>query len=131
VVCALWFVALVDGVAGVVVQDVALGSCTLGFMHTRGHANHHVCVVDRDHGGVFTGDSFGISVPNNALRNEFDGKLHDSEPRFMFAATAPADFDAIEAIKSARRVRDACLRAHTRVRVARVCALLVCFCGCV
>ena len=68
------------------VQDGArlrLGHRTLEFMHTPGHALHHVCVVDREAAEVFTGDTFGVSY------REFD----TATGAFIFPTTSPTQFD--------------------------------------
>ncbi len=65
----------------------------LRFLHTRGHANHHFCVHDPAHGGVFTGDSFGLVYP--ALQS---GGL------FAIPSTSPTDFDAPAAKASLDRI---------------------------
>ena len=88
-------------------QTAPLGECRLRFMHTRGHANHHMVVIDEDHGNVFTGDSFGIAYPKNAVEGRFDGRHHSDGCRFMFPGTAPADYDTDEAMKAVEAVSDA------------------------
>jgi glyoxylase-like metal-dependent hydrolase (beta-lactamase superfamily II) len=62
---------------------VQLGRRTLEFMHTPGHALHHVCIIDHAVRGIFTGDTFGLSY------REFD------TPRgaFIMATTTPTHFD--------------------------------------
>ncbi len=73
------------------------GTRTLTFMHTRGHANHHFCVLDS--GGatgeksVFTGDAFGLAYP--ALQG---GGL------FIIPSSSPTDFDPNEAIAAVDRI---------------------------
>jgi glyoxylase-like metal-dependent hydrolase (beta-lactamase superfamily II) len=62
---------------------VPLGDRTLEFIHTPGHALHHLCIVDRDTAEVFTGDSFGISY------REFD----TAAGAFIFPTTSPTQFD--------------------------------------
>jgi glyoxylase-like metal-dependent hydrolase (beta-lactamase superfamily II) len=47
-------------------QRVVLGARTWEFMFTPGHALHHVCIVDRDGGDLFAGDTFGVSYPSSA-----------------------------------------------------------------
>jgi glyoxylase-like metal-dependent hydrolase (beta-lactamase superfamily II) len=42
-------------------ERIALGTRALEFRHTRGHANHHMCVWDERSRGWFTGDMFGVS----------------------------------------------------------------------
>ena len=75
----------------------------LRFFHTRGHANHHFCIVDAETSTVFTGDAFGLAYP--ALQGN---------GLFIFPSTSPTDFDYEEALKSidgivATNARQACL----------------------
>lgn len=74
-------------------SKVTLGGRTLEFIHTRGHANHHFCVVDSRTDGVFTGDSFGIAYP------DLQGK-----GAFIFPSTTPTEFDPVEARKSVEKI---------------------------
>ncbi len=69
------------------------GSRTLRFLHTRGHANHHFCVVDSGTQSIFTGDAFGLRYP--VLQG---GGL------FVFPSTSPTDFDAALARQSLERI---------------------------
>jgi glyoxylase-like metal-dependent hydrolase (beta-lactamase superfamily II) len=62
---------------------VPLGARTLEFIHTPGHALHHLCIVDRDAAEVFTGDTFGISY------RELDTGLG----AFIFPTSSPTQFD--------------------------------------
>ena len=43
---------------------VTLGARSLRVLHTRGHANHHLCLVDDVADAVYTGDSFGLLYPH-------------------------------------------------------------------
>ncbi len=70
------------------------GERTLRFMHTLGHATHHICIHDSKTNGVFTGDSFGLG--------QSDPETYDT--KFLFVSTAPADFDPIEAERTIRRI---------------------------
>lgn len=65
------------------------------FFHTRGHANHHQCILEEGTKTLFTGDAFGVSYPD-ATR---DGRL-------VIPSTSPTDFDADEALKTVRFVRE-------------------------
>jgi glyoxylase-like metal-dependent hydrolase (beta-lactamase superfamily II) len=70
----------------VVTEDgtrLALAGRTFEFLHTPGHALHHYVIVDRDAGGVFSGDTFGISY------REFDVAGRE----FVLPATTPTHFD--------------------------------------
>lgn len=52
-------------------------------LDTPGHARHHICIVDRKSGGIFTGDTFGLSY-----------RELDTEGRqFIFPTTTPVQFD--------------------------------------
>lgn len=76
-------------------EPVALGERTLTFLHTPGHAKHHVCIYDSKSKGVFTGDMFGIMHASPALNRT---------PCLLFSA-APTDFDPVLARESIRRIR--------------------------
>jgi len=80
--------ALEDG------QRIRLGARTLEFIYTPGHALHHVCIVDRDRGEVFSGDTFGISY------REFDTVAGE----FIFPTTSPAQFDPDQLHASVTRI---------------------------
>lgn len=62
---------------------LSLGSRTLTFIDTPGHARHHFCVHDSLSQGIFTGDTFGISYPN----------LIGKDRAFIFPTTTPVQFD--------------------------------------
>lgn len=74
-------------------ESVRLGSRTLTFLHTRGHADHHACVLDSGSNGIFTGDSFGLVYP--ALQGN---------GLFAIPSTSPTDFDAAAAKASLDRI---------------------------
>jgi len=74
-------------------ETFTLGNSTLSVMHTRGHANHHFCVLDPSSGGIFTGDAFGLVYP--AIQ---DGG------RWALPSTSPTDFDAAAARDSVQRI---------------------------
>jgi len=75
-------------------EVISWGGRKLQFLHSLGHATHHICIYDSKTKGIFTGDSFGIgqSNPETLLT------------QFMIASTAPADFDPLEAEKTIRRI---------------------------
>lgn len=75
-------------------ESVVLGSRLLTFLHTRGHANHHICIYDSRSNGVFTGDAFGIN---------YRASRPTTQP-FLMYSTAPPDFDPAEARASIRRI---------------------------
>jgi len=70
------------------------GNRTLRFLHTLGHATHHICLHDSASNAIFTGDTFGLA------RTE----LSRPGPPVHVCSTAPADFDAAEARKTIRRL---------------------------
>ncbi len=74
-------------------EELAFGTRTLRFLHTRGHADHHFCVFDSRSRGIFTGDSFGIGYA--ALQ---------SEGPFLYPSTTPTQFHADEARRSVDRI---------------------------
>lgn len=65
-----------------------LGSRTLTFFHTPGHANHHFSIYDDKSNGVFTGDTAGIQY----------AQLTDDGIPFYMPTTSPNQFDP-EAMK--------------------------------
>jgi len=75
-------------------ETLEWGERRLRFMHTLGHATHHICIYDDKTNGVFTGDSFGLG--------QSDPQTYDTQ--FMIVSTAPADFDPVEAEKTIQRV---------------------------
>ncbi|MEM9533929.1 MAG: MBL fold metallo-hydrolase [Pseudomonadota bacterium] len=76
-------------------ETLVLGSRTLTFHHTRGHANHHFCIADSGSGSVFTGDAFGVHYPPLQEKGVF-----------AFPSTSPTDFDGPLARESIRRLVD-------------------------
>jgi glyoxylase-like metal-dependent hydrolase (beta-lactamase superfamily II) len=68
-------------------ERLALGDRILTIIHTRGHANHHICIHDSGSNGVFTGDTFGVSYP----------AAHRGTPPYLMCSCPPTDFDAHEA----------------------------------
>jgi glyoxylase-like metal-dependent hydrolase (beta-lactamase superfamily II) len=73
---------------------LCLGGRTLEFMHTPGHALHHLCVFERDSAEVFTGDTFGVSY------REFD----TAAGAFIFPTTSPSQFDPVQLHASIDRI---------------------------
>lgn len=62
---------------------VSLAGRQLFCLDTPGHARHHICVVDKKTGGIFSGDMFGLSY------RELDV---DGRP-FIFPTTTPTQFE--------------------------------------
>ena len=63
--------------------SVTLGERELICIDTPGHARHHFCIFDFESGGIFSGDTFGLSY------REFD---NDQGP-FILPTTTPVQFD--------------------------------------
>lgn len=77
-------------------EEIRFGSKTLRFIHTRGHANHHFCVLVSGSSGpdaIFTGDAFGLAYPDL-----------QKQGLFILPSTSPTDFDPGEARKSIERI---------------------------
>jgi glyoxylase-like metal-dependent hydrolase (beta-lactamase superfamily II) len=70
-------IAAVDG------HVVTLAGRKLTCLDTPGHARHHICIVDDQTGGIFTGDTFGLSY----RELDVDGR------QFVFPTTTPSQFD--------------------------------------
>ncbi|MFZ2854249.1 MAG: MBL fold metallo-hydrolase [Rhodocyclaceae bacterium] len=63
--------------------SVNLAGRELVCLDTPGHARHHICILDRRSGNIFTGDTFGLSY-----------RELDTEGRqFIFPTTTPVQFD--------------------------------------
>ena len=75
-------------------EEIRWGNRSFRFIYTRGHANHHFCIVDSGSEGIFTGDSFGLAYP------AFQGG-----GLFLFPSTSPTDFDPDEARLSIAKIR--------------------------
>lgn len=77
--------------------ELPLGSETLKFIYTRGHANHHFCIVASSLNAIFTGDSFGLAYPH----------LNESKNSWIYPSTSPTDFDYQEALISLSKIQAA------------------------
>jgi glyoxylase-like metal-dependent hydrolase (beta-lactamase superfamily II) len=77
-------------------ERVRLGSRTLRFIDTPGHARHHFCVHDSLTNGWFTGDTFGLSY------REFDTE----NGAFMIPTTTPVQFDPVALRASIHRLME-------------------------
>ena len=64
-------------------DEIDLDGRRLVFLDTPGHAKHHFCVHDPASGGVFTGDTFGLSYP----------PLTTEKGPFILPTTTPVQFD--------------------------------------
>lgn len=63
--------------------SVNLAGRELVCLDTPGHARHHICILDRKSGNLFTGDTFGLSY----RELDTDGR------QFIFPTTTPVQFD--------------------------------------
>lgn len=70
-------------------STLSWGARSFRFLHTRGHANHHLVVHDSATDGVFTGDSFGLRYP-----------MLQKAGLFVLPSTSPTDFDPEAAVDS-------------------------------
>jgi glyoxylase-like metal-dependent hydrolase (beta-lactamase superfamily II) len=64
-------------------STISLAGRELLCLDTPGHARHHICIVDRKTGGIFSGDLFGLSY------REHDVGGHP----FIFPTTTPTQFE--------------------------------------
>lgn len=64
-------------------DTIDLNGRELLLLDTPGHALHHICIVDRHTGHIFSGDTFGLSYR----------QLDNNGRQFIFATTTPVQFD--------------------------------------
>ena len=64
-------------------QVIDLNGRPLLLLDTPGHASHHICIVDQRSGGIFSGDTFGLSYP----------ALDTAAGPFIYPTTTPVQFD--------------------------------------
>ena len=76
-------------------ETLRIGRSRLRFLHTPGHALHHVAIYDETADAVFSGDIFGISY------RVFDNP--EGEP-FVFPTTTPTQFDPAQMHASLERL---------------------------
>ena len=63
----------------------------LRFLHTRGHAKHHMVIHDPVSSSVFSGDAFGLAYPGLCRLSKIDTP-------FIFPSSSPTDFEPEEAL---------------------------------
>jgi glyoxylase-like metal-dependent hydrolase (beta-lactamase superfamily II) len=80
-------------------DEIPFRGGSLRCIHTRGHANHHFCLVDPVLDGIFTGDSFGLAYP--ALQRS---------GLFIFPSSSPTDFDPDAALETLDKIGNAGVR---------------------
>ncbi len=71
-----------------------LGSRELLCIDSPGHARHHIAIVDRQTGGIFTGDTFGVSYR----------ELDVAGKPLIFPSSTPIQFDPDEMRSSIERI---------------------------
>jgi len=75
-------------------ETLSWGGRDWRFLHTLGHATHHIAIYDPGTECVFTGDNFGIGLSS----------LYREGPSFLICTCPPPEFDAVEAEKSVDRI---------------------------
>lgn len=75
-------------------ESIFLAGRELILLDTPGHARHHICIVDKKTGSIFTGDMFGLSY----RELDVDGR------QFVFPTTTPTQFDPEEMHQSIDRL---------------------------
>ncbi|MCF8885017.1 MAG: MBL fold metallo-hydrolase [Nitrososphaerota archaeon] len=70
-------------------EELDLGDITLRFIHTTGHAPHHISVYVEEEGALITGDALSIEHPDYPSR---------------FPTTPPPSYNHIEAINSLKKL---------------------------
>jgi len=75
-------------------ERMSLAGRPFEFVHTPGHALHHQAIVDVEHSGVFTGDTFGLSYR----------EMDTAQGAFIMPATPPSQFDPEQLLQSVDRV---------------------------
>lgn len=82
---------IIDAHEGLTLQ---LGGRELLMIDTPGHAKHHICIIDRQAGAIFSGDMFGLSY----REFDVDGR------QFILPTTSPTQFDPAEMHASIERL---------------------------
>ena len=77
-------------------DEFRLGSRDLQFFDLRGHAKHHLVVLDKKTRSLFSGDNFGIGYPRLDL-----GKF-----RLVFPSTSPTQFEPDKALETYQKIVD-------------------------
>jgi glyoxylase-like metal-dependent hydrolase (beta-lactamase superfamily II) len=77
-------------------DDVHWAGGVLHTQHTRGHANHHLCIIEPETKTLFSGDAFGVSYP----------KINAKRGLLVLPSTSPTDFDGEAAIQTVEWIRD-------------------------
>ncbi|KAJ3442597.1 beta-lactamase related protein [Anaeramoeba flamelloides] len=73
-------------------ETLDFGGRKLKFIHTRGHAKHHMVIHDSFSNAAFVGDTFGIRYPDLCYENP--------DNLAIFPSTTPIDFEPDLALKA-------------------------------
>ncbi|MBS0611772.1 MAG: MBL fold metallo-hydrolase [Proteobacteria bacterium] len=91
-------------------EERRLGARSFRFLHTPGHALHHLCIVEQAAGVVFSGDTYGVSY------REFD----NDNGEFVMVTTTPTQFDPEQLHASVRRIQQLRPRSVYMTHYSRV-----------
>ncbi|HSY07422.1 MAG TPA: MBL fold metallo-hydrolase [Steroidobacteraceae bacterium] len=75
-------------------ERLSLAGRPFEFVHTPGHALHHQAIVDVEHSGIFTGDTFGLSYR----------EMDTARGAFIVPPTPPTQFDPEQLVQSIDRL---------------------------
>jgi glyoxylase-like metal-dependent hydrolase (beta-lactamase superfamily II) len=75
-------------------ERMSLAGRQFEFVHTPGHALHHQAIVDLQHSGIFTGDTFGLSYR----------EMDTAQGEFVLPTTTPSQFDPEQLLQSIDRL---------------------------
>jgi glyoxylase-like metal-dependent hydrolase (beta-lactamase superfamily II) len=75
-------------------ERLSLAGRQFEFVHTPGHALHHHAIVDLQHSGIFTGDTFGLSYR----------EMDTANGAFIVPTTPPSQFDPEQLLQSVDRL---------------------------
>lgn len=77
-------------------DTLSVGSRTLTFIHTLGHASHHMCIHDSGTGDIFAGDNFGMIYED----------LQRTPKPYCFCVATPVEFDPAASLVSLQQIID-------------------------
>jgi glyoxylase-like metal-dependent hydrolase (beta-lactamase superfamily II) len=77
-------------------EVIKVGNRELQLIETPGHAKHHIVVLDRQSGSLFSGDAFGIGYP----------RFSSPEYSLIFPSTSPTQFNPKKALKTYNKILD-------------------------
>jgi glyoxylase-like metal-dependent hydrolase (beta-lactamase superfamily II) len=75
-------------------ERMSLAGRQLEIVHTPGHALHHQVIVDLQHSGIFSGDTFGLSYR----------EMDTANGAFIVPTTSPSQFDPEQLLQSVDRL---------------------------